>query len=540
MDHTAGLAFQHAPVPLAVLAADDTGLGPITAANAALAALFDTEPEGLRGQRLQALVHPEDVELLNQPIAELASPFGGFQLRIIRGGWGVIWVAATVSKLDSVPESAVLALQDVTAWRRAEQDLAHQASHDTLTGLANRSLLIDHLERAVARLSRRTGCVAVLFCDLDGFKHLNDTFGHRFGDLVLQDVARRILSAVRREDVVVRMGGDEFVIVCESTDTGEAAAVAERVREVLEPPLRIHDRDCSVTASIGVAHMSDGAGSAEDLVRRADLAMYRAKHLGRNRVEFFAPELEEQARSRVEMVERVRSAITGGYVGVEVQPIVDLATGARVGGEALARIRQPGGMSLLPEHFLESANAAGLMVRFDSVVRETAAAWLTSQPTEPEQWISVNVSPRELATKGFANRISDLMSKHNLGAGRLVLELTENAMMDATGPSLLTLRRIRGLGCRIALDDFGSGYSSLTTLRELPVDFIKLDKGFVAGLGIEAADEAIVAAVINVSHQLDRIVIAEGVETPSQVAALKRLGCDLAQGYFFGAPNPIS
>jgi diguanylate cyclase (GGDEF)-like protein/PAS domain S-box-containing protein len=522
-------------------------LGEVVTANRALCALFGIGEPGLVGRRVADLLHPDDAAVLDCPVSDLLGPPGPRQVRIVRANWGSVWTTLALSLLpageDGLEGWAVIALQDVTMWRQMEAELAHRATHDALTGLANRSLLMDHLDRVMARLARRSGTVAVLFCDLDGFKALNDTFGHRVGDTALQEVAKRILGAVRREDVVVRMGGDEFVIVCEAVDTWEASHVADRVRDALEAPLRVGGRDFTVSVSIGVAQVSESSGNPEDLVRRADLAMYRAKKLGRNRVEFFAPEMEDAARTRVEIVERVRAALNHGYVGVDVQPVISFATGAWIGSEALGRIRPPDERPMLPPQFLDAAANAGLLPKFDGQVRDLALQWLASKSSNGgnrPNWVSVNVSVRDLTSVRFAASIEERLASLGLQPSQLNFELGESAMIDATGATLATLRRLRAMGCHVTMDDFGSGYSSLTSLRDLPVDFVKIDTSFVAGLGHDSDDEAIVAAIIAVGHQLSRLVIAEGVETPIQAEVLRAMGCDLGQGHLFGAPNPVS
>ncbi len=541
---SASRAFADAPVPMAVVGIRHKLLTEVLLVNAALADLLNSAPEQIVGMQLADLVHPDDTVLLDSPVDMLASPLEQLQLRVVRNGWGVIWTMLSVNpQLDgrSEPDCAVIVLQDVTMWRRIEEELAHRAAHDSLTGLANRSLLFDHIDRALARLGRRTGTVAVLFCDLDGFKTLNDTFGHRVGDAVLQEVAGRILNAMRREDVVVRMGGDEFVVVCEAIDTSEAGRVAERVRQFIEPPMRIHERDFTITVSVGVAQVSENSTDPEDLVRRADLAMYRAKQRGRNRVEFFAPELEDQARSRVEIVERVRTALLEGNVMIEVQPIVDLPSGAWSGSEAFARIRQPGSPPLLPAQFLQSIAQEGLLERLDTKVREQAMGWLASRVSGGSSvpgWVSVNVSVRALAAMRFAGTIEEELEEFGLRPDQLVIELSESALTELRGPTQVTLRRLRAAGCLVAIDDFGSGQSSLTSLRDLPADFLKIDRSFVAGLGHDDHDEAIVSAIISVGHRIGRRIIAEGIENRVQAEMLLEMGCDFGQGYLFGPPNP--
>lgn len=543
---SAAQAFADAPVPLAVVAIAHDQLGEVLLANRALADLLNTDSGDVSGLQLADLVHPDDRILLESPVAVLSNPIDQFTIRVIRNGWGVIWTSLSVAPQGADPlraATAVVALQDVTVWRRIEEELAHRATHDSLTGLANRSLLLDELDRGLARVSRRRGSVAVLFCDLDGFKALNDTFGHRIGDAVLQESAGRILNAVRREDLVVRMGGDEFVIVCESSDRAEAGRVAERVRSSLESPLRVHARDFTMTVSIGVAQVAETNCNPEDLLRRADLAMYRAKQLGRNRVEFFVPELEDQARTRVEVVEQVRAALAGDGVAIEVQPIIELATGDWSGSEALARIKRPGQRALHPEQFLPASTRSGLLDLLDTTVREQAMGWLAAQRAAgcaAPRWVSVNVTSHELSSIRFAVAVEQELDAAGLQPGQLMLEVAESSMSEALGPMQVTLRRLQALGCLIAIDDFGSGSSSLMSLRDLPSDLVKIDRSFISGLGHGGHDEAIVSAMIAVSHKLGRRVVAEGVEHPVQAEMLQQMGCDFGQGFLFGAPTPAT
>lgn len=539
-------AFAEAPVPIAVVSLAHRQLSEVLLVNRAMADLLNSAAAEITGRLLGDLMHPDDRTLLDLPADTLADPMEHMTVRMVRNGWGVVWTSLSVAVQqdgDREPSTAVVVLQDVTAWRRIEEELAHRATHDTLTGLANRSLLLDQLDRAMARLSRRSGTVAVLFCDLDGFKSLNDTFGHRIGDAVLQEAAGRILNSVRREDLVVRMGGDEFVIVCESSDRSEAGRVAERVRDALDAPLRVQQRDFTVTGSIGVAQVSDGTADPEDLVRRADLAMYQAKQSGRNRVVFFAKEMEDRARSRVEIVEQVRTALAHDQVTIAVQPIIALASGDWVGSEALARIERPGRAPLHPDEVLPIGAKSGLLDQLDTRVRAQALAWLADRrgagSTAPI-WVSINVTAHELATIRFATAVEKDLAAVGLLPEHLTIEVSEAAMVDVAGPAQVTLRRLRALGCRIAIDDFGSGSSSLMSLRDLPADLVKIDRSFVAGLGHDDHDEAIVSAMISVSQRLGRLVVAEGVERPLQAEVLQAMGCDYAQGYLFGPPTPAA
>ena len=531
--------FTDAPIPLAEMTLEGDRLGTIMRANRAWAALLDTDPGALVGKKLEELLHPADAELAAAPIDDLLNPTTPRQARVVRQGWGVVWVAMEIGLGAEHPGTAVVALQDVTAWRRAEQELAHRAAHDALTGLANRSTLQDHLDRSLARLARRPGAVAVLFCDLDGFKDLNDTFGHRFGDLVLREVARRITGAVRRSDVVVRTGGDEFVVICDGDDTSEGQQVAERIRAALEEPMHVQGRDTALSVSIGVAQSTRADADADLLVRQADLAMYRAKELGRNRIESFQPELEERARNRVEAAEQVRQAIEEGSIHVLMHPIASLSDGHVVGSEARAMIELPDGGAISPREVLRYAEGRGLLGRLDSIIREAALDWLAASGEDyPVQWVAVSVMSRELTWPGFVAGIESSLQGRGVAPQRLVLQVEEEVVLDAAKPTLDTIRRLRELGCRIAIDNVGGGHSSFTSLRDLPVDLVKIDRDFVSRLGGDSGDEAIVAAIIAIGHSLGRAVIADGVDSVEQAEILRHLGCDLGAGAQFGPAEP--
>lgn len=548
----ADVAFRMSPTPMLVMALErhkkTTRVGTILDCSDSFAALTASTREEIVGRGLADFVHPDDEALLTAGVDRLMDPARSAQLRIVRPGWGVVWVAVTAAVVPEHPPHgiAVIALDDITAFRRAEQALAHRASHDPLTGLPNRAVLMSHLARVVARLGRRPGTVAVMFVDLDAFKNLNDTFGHRFGDEILKEVARRISLAVRRDDVVTRMGGDEFVVVCDALESSsESALVAERIRSQLVEPFDLHGRTHALSASVGVAQTSDPATTPEDLLRRADLAMYLAKEHGRNRVEFFAADLENRVRGRVRMVETLRLALDADRIRIETQPVFSLADSAVAGYEAFARVRALDGSMLGPDEFLEAAEQSGLVVRLDHRVIELTLAWLAEKQDDrhlspgSRPWVSVNVSPRTLASADLLDRLRRCVREHGVQVCDLVLELGEATIVGAVGPALLSLRRARAAGFRVALDNFGMGLSSLSALRQLPVDFVKIDHSFVAGLGTNSADESIVAAVIQVAHDLGRVVIAEGVETPIQADFLRAHECDLGQGYLLGSPVPV-
>lgn len=547
-DFLGTLAFRLTPTPTLVVAVaqsdeGDRETGTIVAVSESFLQLLGVGDDEVLGRRLQEFAHPDDEVILGEGLESLLDPTRPTQIRMVRPGWGVVWVAIATTFIPDVGDNGLLVvtLDDITAFRKAEQALAHRASHDPLTGLPNRAVLMSHLSRVLARLGRQPGTVAVMFVDLDGFKNINDTYGHRVGDNVLKEVARRISVAVRRDDVVTRMGGDEFVVVCDALESSsESAMVSERVRAALDEPFDSHGRLHQLSASIGVAQTSDPATSGEDLLRRSDLAMYLAKDHGRNRVEFFAAELEDRARTRVLMVDLAREALADGLLRIGVQPVFHLRDNTVAGYEAFARI-QSGGRVLTPEHFLPAAEESGLVTKIDARVFELGTEWLRDKRGDGSPvWLGVNTSVRFLSNPRVVHSLLERVLAVGLQPRDVVVEIGESHLMSANGPAFTSLRRLRAAGFRIALDDFGTGLSSLTAMRDLPVDLIKIDHSFVAGLGSDPADESIVAAIISVAHDLGLTVIGEGVERPAQADFLRENGCDLAQGYLFGSPGLVT
>ncbi|HYH52356.1 MAG TPA: EAL domain-containing protein [Acidimicrobiia bacterium] len=438
----------------------------------------------------------------------------------------------------------VTALVEVLQRRRREAqalELAHQALHDALTGLPNRLLVAERLEQALERAARSGSEVAVLFVDLDHFKVINDSRGHAAGDELLMIVAERLRRTVRSGDVVARFGGDEFVVVCEDTAAAAAASVlAERITDVLREPILVNDEEVFLSASVGIA-TSDGACSPESLLRDADAAMYRAKENGRDRCEFFDATMRTEATERLEIQSALHRAIERDELRVYYQPVVDLTSGAVAGLEALVRWQHPHHGLVSPASFIPLAEETGLIVPIGAWVLDQTSAQLARW--RQQDWgrsltASVNVSARQLRQSDLIPAPMATLLESGMEPSALCLELTETTFMEDAGSHREALAGIKGLGVALAIDDFGTGYSSLTYLKRFPVSVLKIDQAFVRGLGDDAADTAIVKSVIDLAHALGLVVVAEGVETADQVAHLRRLGCDLAQGYFFARPQP--
>jgi diguanylate cyclase (GGDEF)-like protein/PAS domain S-box-containing protein len=427
-------------------------------------------------------------------------------------------------------------MMDLTERKELEQRLVHDAAHDPLTGLPNRTLLLDHLEATLARAERVGTHTAVLFVDLDRFKLVNDAMGHSAGDELLVHFTRRLNSVLRDSDLAGRTGGDEFVIVCTDLDTPlEAESIARRVAEVLGDPFTVQGRTVFVTASIGIA-LADAGSLAGDVLRSADAAAYLAKDRGRNRYEVFDDALRAATAAALEIETDLHRALERHQLFLRYQPVVELATGRLLGAEALVRWQHPERGLLTPEQFLPAAEASGLVVAIGREMLDLAAGALAAVPVEQLPSINVNISPRELAQRDLVERIQEVLGANDVNPRRLCIEITENAVLDELDAAIETLDAIRELGVRLAIDDFGTGYSSLSYLRRLPVDTVKIDRTFTTELNTDSNDVTIVAGIIGLARGLGLEVVAEGVETERQAEILVELGCSQGQGYLYSPP----
>jgi diguanylate cyclase (GGDEF)-like protein/PAS domain S-box-containing protein len=439
-------------------------------------------------------------------------------------------------------QSIANVLADALARQATEDDIRHRALHDPLTGLPNRVLFLDRIEQALARGRRRGSLAAVLFLDLDHFKLVNDSLGHQHGDELLAAAAPRIKHVVRAADTVARFGGDEFAILLEDIgDVRGATEMAERIGSVFTRPFVLAGREHFVTASIGIA-FAQGGESGPELIRDADAAMYRAKEQGRARYELFDEVMRARAIARLRVENDLRRAIERGELLLHYQPLISLPDDRIVAVEALVRWQHPERGLVAPLEFIPVAEENGLIEPIGRWVLEhacaQAAAWLRSRPDEPPISMSVNLSPIQIANPGFPDVVAEVLARTGLDPAYLYLELTESSMLHEDEALTDVLQRLRKLGLRLLLDDFGTGYSSLGYLTHLPLDALKVDRSFVDGLGIESRDTAITEAIIAMSKALSLNVIAEGVETDRQADELRRLGCDLAQGFLFSPPLP--
>ena len=495
-----------------------------------------------------SLVHPEDRAVVTAGIeAALArrEPFL-FDYRVSIDG-GIRWVRARGQLIiDEAGEVGGMrgTCQDITERIEAQEALTHNALHDPLTGLPNRSLLLDRIEVALARSARIGKSVAVLFLDLDRFKLINDSRGHAAGDVVLRAVADRLRAAVRPSDTVGRLGGDEFVVICEDgVAVWEATVLGERLIRTLEESFEVEGGEVFVTVSVGIA-IAEPATSADELLRDADVAMYQAKQRGRARCEFFDEAMRTEAAVRLETATALHRALERNEFQTFYQPMIDLHTGAIVGVEALVRWSHPERGLISPAMFIPLAEEQGLIVPIGAAVLDEAcrqwADWRSEFPGRDPLVLNVNISARQLHSPEFVESIRAVLLAYGVDPARLCLELTESVLIEDVEAQRHTLAALRELGVGLAIDDFGTGYSSLTYLKRFPVTGIKIDQTFVAGLGRDAFDSAIIESVIELAHAVGLHVTAEGVETLDQLVRLRALGCDFAQGYYFARPQPAA
>jgi diguanylate cyclase (GGDEF)-like protein/PAS domain S-box-containing protein len=497
---------------------------------------------GIRRRDLSAGVAIED--LIVRDGIDRSAPLGNgegteFQIRRPDGSIAYLLTAG----VSLAPDRGWLAVAvDVTQRKAAEQETEHRALHDPLTGLPNRRLLVDRLEHGLSRSRRQQAPIAVLFCDLDRFKEVNDVFGHSVGDLALQTVARRLEELMRESDTVARTGGDEFVVILEDlASPDDATQIAERIRVGLSMPLVVEGHDLEVTCSIGVAISDDADERVEGLLRRADDAMYRAKDLGRDRVACTSASRDSRTDRR--WIEReLKRALVDDSLELAFQPVIDLREQRPIGAEALLRWRVDG-EAIPTGNAIAVAEESGFIVQLSDWVLRSAcrqfSTWRRGHPEAAHWKLHINVSTRDVADERFVDRVLDAITEGGCVPTDVCLEMTETTMLRNPERAHARLSALREKGMVIAIDDFGAGYASLGVLRDVPADIVKIDRSLVADLTSSERDRAIVRHAIDLAHGLDLVVVGEGVETEAQMTILSELGCDHGQGYAFAYPLPV-
>jgi PAS domain S-box-containing protein len=509
-------------------------------------------------------IHPEDRQRVLEAAekARLTGRGERLEYRIHHkdGTWRILEsVATAIPNEKGETQKLVIVNRDITDRKRAEEALAHNALHDTLTNLPNRSLFLDRVRHVLALSQRHTSYkFAVLFIDLDEFKVFNDSLGHAAGDALLLQVARRLSVSIRgadtisrpglaggttnfaSEETLARLGGDEFTILLEDIrDCGDAIRVAERIQERLATPIVLQGQEVVTSASIGIAFCATSYTNSEDLVRDAEIAMYRAKREGKARCQVFDNAMHASAVKRLSLETDLRRALELGEFRVHYQPIVSLQSGKIAGFEALSRWQRPEGL-LSPAHFIQIAEETGIILPMNRLLLREAClqlrAWHAQFPCDPPLTISVNVTPREFAQPDLAAQMGTILAEVGIDPGCINVEITETIAMADPARSNIVLSELKTLGVHLSIDDFGTGYSSLSRLQGLPVDTLKIDRAFISKMETDGETGEIVRIIIMLAKSLGLKVVAEGAENAEQVSLLKQMKCELVQGYFFARP----
>jgi len=541
-------AFERATVGIAIVGLD----GRFLRVNNALAEMLGYSSATLIGRTFQQITHPDDLETdLEAVRATLAGEHDSYVLekRYLHRAGHALWIMLSVSLVRDAagePDFFIAQVTDITERKRVEEQLLHQAFHDPLTGLPNRALFADRVEHALARISRSGDPVAVLFLDLDNFKVINDSLGHRAGDQLLVTMAQRLQGCVRPGDTVARLGGDEFTVLLEGINgIADAIRVAQRIAEQSLTLYSIGDRQVAVTASVGIALSSpDTLETSDELLRNADTAMYEAKRRGRSRFEVYETRMLDRARDRFELEIALQRAVERGEFELHYQPVIDLETGRLAEVEALVRWQSPERGLVMPDTFIPVAEETGLILSIGEWVLQRSCRqlrdWHLAHPTDPPLTLSVNLSTRQFLRPSLVDDVRTVLSTTGLPPATLKLEIPERVVMEDAEATTEILHGLKDIGVTLAIDDFGTGYSSLAHLRRFAVDILKIDRSFVSGIGSDAEHTAIVDTIIAIAKTLGISVIAEGVETTEQLAHLRLREAESAQGNLFSEPLPPS
>ena len=538
-------AFTHASIGMALVSFD----GQVLQVNAALCALLGVDNETAVAQhRFADFVAGDDSATLNDQLLQMHSQqiqSFALELRLRHRAGAALWAALNCSffsEFDSAAPCLILQVQDITARREAEAGLHHIAFHDALTGLANRRRFQEHLEQALKQVRVEPGRhFGLMFLDFDRFKLINDSLGHAVGDEFLVAVANRIQNQLRPADVVARLGGDEFAVLAMDIDCERyAVTLAERMMEALRQPFEIAGTEITTSASIGITFSSQGYATPQDMLRDADTAMYKAKDGGKARFALFDSDLHTEVSHRLRLEGDLRRGLASGQLSVAYQPLFELKTGRVTGFEALARWSHPELGAISPATFIAIAEDAGLIMPITDYVLRSACnqlrQWQLSDASFANLSMHVNVSGNDVAHSGLVARVTAALVEARLEPQHLVLELTENILMERLEAALPTLTELRRLGIGLSVDDFGTGYSSLRHLSKLPVDSLKIDRAFIADMELGSDNAAIVQSIVLLGKSLGKSIIAEGIETPEQVRQLLKMGCSTGQGYHLSRP----
>ncbi|USW93670.1 EAL domain-containing protein [Pseudomonas proteolytica] len=450
----------------------------------------------------------------------------------------VLAIALLTSLLDARLEARTAVLADSLSL--ANQELTHLALHDPLTGLPNRTLLADRIQQAMQLVAEQGGCFALMFIDLDGFKPVNDAFGHHLGDQLLREVGLRLREDLRSQDTLARIGGDEFVLLVQLSQPDDALRLAERQVGLINKSFRVAEHDLNISASVGIALFPGNGATPQELLMNADAAMYHAKSMGKNGYSFFDVSMNTNARRQLQLLQDLRNAVEQQQLRLHYQPKFDALSGRAVGAEALLRWEHPQHGLLLPDKFIELAEKTGVIIAIgDWVLNEACRQMQVWYAQGYRDWrIAVNLSALQFCHAGLVSSVANALQRHQLPANSLTLEITETTAMSDADASMTVLQKLSEMGVDLSIDDFGTGYSSLMYLKRLPANELKIDRGFVRDLEHDSDDAAIVSAIVALGQALGLRIVAEGVETDMQQDFLTRLGCDSLQGYHLGHPLP--
>jgi len=535
-------SFEMAAIGMALVSLD----GAFLQVNNALCDTFGYGRAELLSGSLRMLLPEGEHPLLDQCLRQLlADERPTFQIELEcthktagKRVW-TLWSASLVRGPDGVPQYFIVQVQNISNRKYAEQQLIYLANHDPLTGLLNRDQFHARLTQALSAARRHGSKLALMFLDLDRFKLINDTLGHRLGDLLLQATSDRLKSTVRGNDVLARLGGDEFIVLLNDiTHSDDVARIAQKTIDILTQPFTLEGNDLVVTASVGISVFPDDGKDSHTLLMNADTAMYLAKERGKNNYQFYTLAMTERSLERMTVERGLRRALAERELRLHFQVQIDSVSGLATGAEALVRWQHPEWGLVYPDRFITVAEETGLIVQVGAwVLREAclqAKAWIENGG--PFASVAVNVSARQFLEANLFQTVRDILSETGLNPNALELEITESAVMQNPESTLQVLRQFQALGVRLSIDDFGTGYSNLTYLYRFPVQSVKIDRSFVIGLADDGSSKTLVRAIVALAHELRLSVVVEGVETAEQLAFLTAQGCDSLQGYLFSRP----